>query len=331
MPEGHASIRYLGLSSVRVTESAALASAKMIGCGDERKADEAAVAAMIDALNELDIDGTVRIGTDESQETMSLKPGTKVGIGKHQKVDVALMPVEGPSIVARGAPNGMSIIAMTEPGGFLHPPDIYMEKIAVGEGLPEDVVSLDETPEKNLTALAKAKGRSVSEIIACILDRPRNSELIKQVRAAGARVLLISDGDVSGAMATIWPGSQIDILMGIGSAPQGVLAAAALSSMGGQMQCRFVFRDQEDRKLVEKSDIGDPDKIFNTQELASGDITFAATGVTNGHILSGVGLRHGVPTTQSIVMRRSTGILRVIESFHGFAERPHLRRNHSGD
>ena len=327
MPEGHSSIRYLGLSSVRVTESAALASARLIGCGDERKADEAAVVAMTESLNGIDIDGTVRIGTDDSEVGASLMSGAKVGIGTQQKVDVALMPVEGPSIVARGAPNGMSIIAMTEPNGFLNPPDIYMEKIAVGEGLPDDVVSLNEPPLKNLTELAKAKGRDVSEIIACVLDRPRNNELIKQIREAGARVLLISDGDVSGALATIWPESQIDILMGIGSAPQGVLAAAALSTMGGQMQCRFVFRDKDDRRLVETSGIKDPDRIFDTQDLASGDVTFAATGVTNGHILSGVRLKRGVLTTQSLVMRKSTGILRVIESFHGFADRPHSPRS----
>ena len=326
MPEGHTSIRYLGLSSVRVTESAALSSARLIGCGDERKADEAAVLAMSEALNELDIAGTVRIGTEDTNETASLKSGTKVGIGTQQKIDVALMPVEGPSIVARGAPNAMSIIAMTEPNGFLNPPDIYMEKLAIGEGLPNEIVSLDETPEKNLQQLAKSKGRNVSDIVACVLDRPRNNELITKIREAGARVLLISDGDVSGALATIWPGSQIDILMGIGSAPQGVLAAAALSCMGGQMQCRFVFRDKDDRLQVERAGIEDPDRIFHTQDMASGDVTFAATGVTNGHILNGVQLKHGVLTTQSIVMRRSTGILRVIESFHGFADRLHYRR-----
>ena len=326
MPEGHTSIRYLGLSSVRVTESAALASAKLIGCGDERKADEAAMTAMSEALNELDIDGTVRIGTDNMNETASLKPGTKVGIGTQQKIDVALMPVEGPSIVARGAPNGMSIVAMTEPNGFLNPPDIYMEKLAIGEGLSDNVVSLDETTEKNLKELAKAKGRDVGNIVACVLDRPRNNELITKIREAGARVLLISDGDVSGALATIWPGSQIDILMGIGSAPQGVLAAAALSSMGGQIQCRFVFRDKDERLQVEQAGIDNPGRIFHTQDMASGDVTFAATGVTNGHILAGVQLKHGVMTTQSIVMRRSAGILRVIESLHGFADRPHYRR-----
>lgn len=329
MPEGHKSIRYLGLSSARVTESAALASSRLTGCGDERKTDGAAITAMAEALNELDIDGTIRIGTEDTQEAASLKPGSKIGIGTQQKVDVALMPIEGPSIVARGAPNGMSIIALTEPNGFLNTPDIYMEKIAIGEGLPNDVVSLDKTPEKNLTELAKAKDRDVSQIIACVLDRQRNSDLIKQIRDAGARVLLISDGDVSGAIATIWPESQIDILMGIGSAPQGVLAAAAFSTMGVQMQCRFVFRDKDDRRLVEKSGIEDPDRIFHTQDLASGDITFAATGVTNGHILAGVRSKRGVLATQSIVMRRSTGILRVIESFHGFAERPHIRRTSS--
>jgi len=327
MPEGHSSIRYLGLSSVRVTESAALESSRLIGCGDERKTDEAAVTAMAEALNALDIDGTVRIGTEDTETVVSLKSGTKVGVGTQQRVDVALMPVEGPSIVARGAPNGMSIIAMTEPNGFLNPPDIYMEKLAIGEGLPKDSVSLEEAPAKNLSELAKAKGREVTEIIACVLDRPRNNELIKKIRETGARVLLISDGDVSGAMATVWPESQIDILMGIGSAPQGVLAAAALSSMGGQMQCRFVFRDKDDRRLVEKAGIDDPDRIFHTQDLASGDVTFAATGVTNGHILSGVRLKRGVLATQSLVMRKSTGILRVIESFHGFADRPHHRRS----
>ena len=324
MPEGHASIRYLGMSSVRVTEAAALASALLVGCGDERKADEAAVTAMNEALNELDIDGTIRIGVDDG-EGAPLTPGTKVGVGTQQKVDVALMPVEGPSIVARGAPNGMSIIALTEPGGFLNPPDIYMEKIVVGGGLPDDVVSLDEAPGKNLQSLAKAKGCGVGDLVACILDRPRNSELIVKTREAGARVMLISDGDVSGALATTWPESSIDILMGIGSAHQGVLAAAALSCMGGQMQGRLVFREKAERDQAERAGIGEPDKIFRTQDMASGDITFAATGVTNGHILNGIRRKYGVRVSQSIMMRRSTGILRVVDSFHGFAERSHDR------
>ncbi|MEQ8193333.1 MAG: class II fructose-bisphosphatase [Rhodospirillales bacterium] len=322
MPEGHASIRYLGMSSVRVTEAAALASALLVGCGDERKADEAAVTAMSEALNELDIAGTVKIGSDEGTP---LAPGTKVGVGTHQKVDVALMPVEGPSIVARGAPNGMSIIALTEPGGFLNAPDCYMEKIAVGSGLPEDVVSLDDSPEKNLKSLAKAKNRKVGDLVACFLDRPRNSELIAKTREAGARVMLISDGDVSGALATTWPDSNIDILMGIGSAHQGVLAAAAMSCMGGQMQGRLVYREKAERDQAEQAGIKDPDRIFRTNDLASGDITFAATGVTSGHILNGVGRKYGVRVSQSIMMRRSAGNLRVIDSFHGFAERSHDR------
>lgn len=310
------SIRYLGLSSVRVTEAAAIASARLIGCGDESNIEEAASTAMIKTLNELDIDGTIKISADEIKESDSLKLGSKVGSGNEQKVDVALMPVEGASIIARGAPNGMSIVAMTEPKGFLNAPNIYMDKIAVGDNLPNDIISLEETPSKNLKELSKAKNCDVNEIIACVLDRPRNSELIKKIRETGARVLLISDGDVSAAIATVWSDSQIDILMGIGSAPQGVLAAAVLSTMGGQLQCRFVLRDKNDRNLLEKSGIKDPNQIFNTQDLASGDITFAATGITNGHILSGVQSKRGVLSTQSIVMRRSTGILRVIESYH---------------
>ncbi len=324
MPEGRASIRYLGLSSVRVTESAALECARLIGCGDERKADHAANAGMAEALNELDIEGTICIGIND--DASGLKPGTKVGSGILQKVDVALMPVEGPSIVARGAPNGMSIIAMTEPGGFLNAPDIYMEKLAVGEGLPEDVVNLDESPANNIKELAKAKACEPENIVACVLDRPRNSELIAKIREAGARVLLISDGDVSGAMATIYPGTNIDILMGIGGAQQGVLAAAALSCMGGQIQCRFVFRDKDDQKLAKQAGIDDSGKIYRTQDLVSGDMTFAATGVTSGHILSGVQRKYGVLSSQSIVMRRSTGILRIIDSLHGFADRPHYHR-----
>ncbi|OHC73851.1 MAG: fructose-bisphosphatase, class II [Rhodospirillales bacterium RIFCSPLOWO2_12_FULL_58_28] len=318
MPELTVCGRNLAMDAVRVTETAARAATLFMGRGDERAADRAAVNAMHEALDSLDIDGVIRIGESAGNEDAQLVVGGRVGNGNGPKVDVALMPLEGPTIIAKGEPNGLSVIAMTETGGFLDIPDIYMDKIAIGGGLPADIIDLDEAPEKNLGELAKAKRVDVRELVVCILDRPRHSNLIAKVRAAGARIILIADGDISGVIATAWPASGIDIYMGIGGAPQGVLSAAALSCVGGRMQGRLVIRDDADRKRAAQSGVKEFDRKYTVGDMASGDVTFAATGVTNGAILSGVRVRHGCAVTRSMIIRSMTGTLRFVEAHHKF-------------
>ncbi len=314
--------RNLAMDAVRVTEAAARAAAHLMGHGDERAVDEAAARAMDEALTALAIDGTVRVGEPNSGGDSPLCVGARVGSGEGPKTDVALMPLEGPTIVAKGEPNGMSVIAMTEDGGLLQVPDCYMDKIAVGAGLPDGVVDLDETPERNLKELAKARGVGVGDLVVCILDRPRHSQMIAQVRAAGARIMLIGDGDVSGVLATTSPDSGVDIYMGIGGAPQGVLAAAALRCSGGSIQGRLAFRDDTERSRVAAANGSmDLDRKYGQEDMAKGDVTFAATGVTNGAMLRGVRSRRGVTVTESLVMRSMTGTIRYVKAHHQYASR----------
>lgn len=311
--------RNLALETVRVTEHAALASARLTGKGDEKAADQAAVDAMRRALNGLEIEGTVVIGEGERDEAPMLYIGEKVGSGNGPKVDIALDPLEGTTICATGGPNALSVIAMAEHGKFLNAPDVYMDKIAVGPGLPEGVVDLDNAVETNLKELAKAKNCEVEDMVALILDRPRHEELIAKTREAGARIRLISDGDVAGVIATARPDTGIDIYMGTGGAPEGVLAAAALRAIGGQMQGRLLFRNDVERGRAQRMGITDLNRKYNLTDLAAGDVVFAATGVTDGAMLRGV-RRDGDHTfvTESLVMRSKTGTVRHLITEHNF-------------
>jgi fructose-1,6-bisphosphatase II / sedoheptulose-1,7-bisphosphatase len=310
--------RNLALEAVRVTEAAALSASRLMGRGDEKAADQAAVDAMRNALNSLEIDGTVVIGEGERDEAPMLYIGEKVGKGG-PKTDIALDPLEGTTITAKGGNNALAVIAMAEKGGFLNAPDVYMDKIAVGAGLPHDLVDLDETPEKNLTELSKALKKDLSDLLVCILDRPRHEELIRSVRAAGARIMLISDGDVSGVIATSEPNSGVDIYIGSGGAPEGVLAAAALRCIGGFIQGRLLFRNDDERKRAARWNIEDLDRKYDLMDLASGNVMFAATGVTDGAMVDGVRRFADRATTYSIIMRSKTGTVRRIETHHNFA------------
>jgi len=309
--------RNLALEAVRVTEAAALAASRLMGRGDEKAADQAAVDAMRSALNSLAIDGTVVIGEGERDEAPMLYIGEQVGAGG-PKIDIALDPLEGTTITAKGAQNALAVIAMAEAGGFLNAPDVYMDKIAVGPGLPDQVVDLDVGPEENLKQLAKAKRMEIPDLVACILDRPRHTELISRVRAAGARIMLISDGDVSGVISTARPDSGVDIYMGSGGAPEGVLAAAALRCIGGQMQGRLLFRNDNERGRARRLGISDLNRKYGLQDLAKGDVMFAATGVTDGTMLRGVRRGADIATTHSMVMRSKSGTVRVVEAQHNW-------------
>ena len=310
--------RNLALEAVRVTEAAALASSRWMGRGDEKAADQAAVDAMRNALNSLSIDGTVVIGEGERDEAPMLYIGEKVGSGQGPKIDIALDPLEGTTITAKGGPNALTVIALAEEGGYLNSPDVYMDKVAVGGGLPEGIVDLDNSPEQNLKNLAEAKGKRITDVVACILDRPRHMDLIKAVRDTGARILLISDGDVSGVMATSQDDSGIDIYLGSGGAPEGVLAAAALRCIGGQFQGRLLFRNNDERERASRCGITDFDRKYEILDLAAGNVMFAATGVTDGTMLRGVRFSATGATTQSMVMRSLSGTVRVIEATHNF-------------
>jgi len=313
--------RNLALEVVRVTEAAALSSARLMGRGDERAADQAAVDAMRQAFNGLAIAGTVVIGEGERDEAPMLYIGEKVGTGKGPQVDIALDPLEGTTICANGGPNALSVIAIAERGKFLHCPDTYMEKIAVGPA-GRGVIDLDKSPTENLKALAEAKGQRVEDLTVIILYRSRHESLIQEVRQAGARIRLISDGDVSAAIATTKPETGIDILMGIGGAPEGVLAAAALRSVDGDMQGRLKPRNQQEVERAQAMGIKDINKKYSIEELAGGDVMFAATGVTDGDYLKGVHFFGGGATTQSVVMRSKTRTVRVIDATHYFAFKP---------
>ncbi|MEQ9171951.1 MAG: class II fructose-bisphosphatase [Rhodospirillales bacterium] len=309
--------RNLALEAVRVTEAAAVAAMAHLGGGDERAADEAAVKAMMDSLDTLMVDGTVRMGEGEEGEVADLYTGQKLGTGGAPKADVAVLALEGKSIIARGGYNALSVIALAEDGGFMSVPNIYMEKIAVGPDLPKDVVDLDADPAENLAALAKAKKVKVSDLVVCMLDRPRHAQIVAKVREAGARIRLILDGDVSGVVATALPGSGVDIFLGSGRATQGVLAAAALRGLGGQMQSRLIVRNDDETARLRKAGVKDPQRKYGLTDMASGNVTFAATGVTTGPMLSGVQFPgRGMATTHSLVVRSKTLTLRYIEGHH---------------
>jgi fructose-1,6-bisphosphatase II / sedoheptulose-1,7-bisphosphatase len=307
--------RILTIEIARVTEAAAIAAATLRGRGNEKQADQLAVDAMRTALNDIEMDGMVVIGEGERDEAPMLYIGEKVGLGKGPKIDIALDPLEGTTLCAKAMPDSLAVIAMAEGGSLLHAPDCYMSKIAIGPGYPDGVVDLDADPADNIKALAKAKGVEPSQITACILDRPRHAELIAKVREAGAGIRLITDGDVAGVIHTTDPDNTgIDIYMGVGGAPEGVLAAAALRCIGGQMQGRLVFNKPDDRERARKMGVKDPDAKFSLTEMASGDVMFAATGVTDGSMLSGVKFGVSHITTDTVVMRSATGTVRWIKN-----------------
>jgi fructose-1,6-bisphosphatase class II len=312
--------RNLALEAIRVTEAAALSCARLTGRGDEKAADQAAVDAMRRAFDALAIDGTVVIGEGERDEAPMLYIGEKVGSGG-PKVDIALDPLEGTTICATGAPNALAVIAMADGGNLLHCPDTYMAKIATGPD-GKGVVDLDKSPTENLHALAEAKRCKVEDLTAIILSRPRHEALIQEVRKAGARIRLIGDGDVAAAIATTKKETGIDLLLGIGGAPEGVLAAAALRCVGGEFQGRLAPRNDEEIERAKQMGVTNIKKKFQIEELAAGDVMFAATGVTDGDYLRGVHFFPGGATTQSVVMRSKTKTVRVINATHYFEHKP---------
>ena len=311
--------RVLVLEMVRVTEAAAGAASKLIGRGDEKAADAAAVEAMRKAFDTLYMDGTVVIGEGERDEAPMLFIGEKVGgaPGKGPKIDIALDPLEGTTITAKAGPNALAVLAAAEEGCLLNAPDVYMDKLAVGPGYPEGVIDLAKTPTENVKAVAAAKGVQPGDIIVCVLDRPRHAELIAELRGLGCGVVLIGDGDVAGVIAVTDEDTTIDMYMGQGGAPEGVLAAAALRCVGGQFNGRLVFRNDDEKARAAKWGIDDLDRIYTRDDLVKGDCIFAATGVTSGSLLEGVKyLRDGRMTTESVVMRASSGTVRWIKGEH---------------
>ena len=303
--------RVLVLEVARVAEAAAIAAARLRGRGAEKAADKAAVDAMRSELSKLAIRGTVVIGEGEMDEAPMLYIGEKVGSGEGPEVDIAVDPLEGTTICAKAMPNALAVLAMSESGGLLHAPDMYMNKIAIGPGYAPDLVDLDASPEENLKALAKAKGVPVSDITACILDRPRHAELIAAVRAAGAAVQLIPDGDIAGVIWTTDPDETgIDIYLGSGGAPEGVLAAAALRCIGGQIQGRLMPANEEERARAATMGISDINRKFKLEDMAAGDVIFSATGVTDGSLLDGVHFDGDYAEVDSIVMRSKSGTVR---------------------
>lgn len=306
--------RTLVLEVGRVTEGAAIAAAKLRGRGDVKAADKAATDAMRKELGRINIDGLVVIGEGEMDEAPMLYIGEKVGTGQGPAVDIAVDPLEGTTICAKAMPNALAVLAIAERGGLLHAPDMYMEKIAVGPGLPEGVIDLDAAPADNIHAIAKAKGVAVEEITACILDRPRHAELIAAVRATGAAVQLIPDGDIAGVIwTTDSEQTGIDIYLGSGGAPEGVLAAAALQCIGGQMQGQLLPMKDEERQRAEKMG-ADVNRKYSIDDMASGDVIFSATGVTDGSLLEGVHFRGDFAETETVVMRSQTGTVRRVKT-----------------
>ncbi|EJL21798.1 class II fructose-bisphosphatase [Novosphingobium sp. AP12] len=311
--------RVLVLEMVRVTEAAAIAASHLIGRGDEKAADHAAVEAMRKAFDTLYMDGTVVIGEGERDEAPMLFIGEKVGgaPGKGPKIDIALDPLEGTTITAKAGPNSLAVLAAAEEGGLLNAPDVYMDKLAVGPGYPEGIIDLDKTPTENVKAVAAAKGVKPEDIIVCVLDRPRHEALIAELRGLGCGVVLIGDGDVAGVIAVTDEDTTIDMYMGSGGAPEGVLAAAALRCVGGQFNGRLLFRNDDERARARKWGIEDLNKVYKLHDLAKGDCIFAATGVTSGSLLEGVKRRKGGKmTTESVVMRASSGTVRWIKGEH---------------
>ena len=311
--------RILVLEMVRVTEAAAVAASKLIGRGDEKAADAAAVEAMRKAFDELYMDGTVVIGEGERDEAPMLYIGEKVGgaPGKGPKIDIALDPLEGTTITAKAGPNSLAVLAAAGEGDLLNAPDVYMDKLAVGPGYPDGIIDLAKSPTENVKAVAEAKGVAPGDIIVCVLDRLRHADLIAELRALGCGVVLIGDGDVAGVIAVTDEDTTIDMYMGQGGAPEGVLAAAALRCVGGQFNGRLVFRNDDEKARAAKWGIEDLDRIYTRDDLVKGDCIFAATGVTSGSLLEGVKYRRdGKMTTESVVMRASSGTVRWIKGEH---------------
>lgn len=309
--------RILTLELVRVTERAAVAAARLRGRGDEKAADQVAVDAMRSELNRLPIRGTVVIGEGERDEAPMLYIGEEVGTGEGPGVDIALDPLEGTTICAKNLPNSLAVIAIAEKGSLLNAPDVYMDKIAIGPGYPAGTIDLDAAPADNIAALARAKGVPIEEITACILDRPRHHRLIEAVRATGAAIRLIGDGDVAGVIHTTDPDETgIDIYIGSGGAPEGVLAAAALRCIGGQMQGRLLLDSDEKLERAARMGIDDPARVYRAEEMARGDVLFSATGVTDGNMLAGVKFARDYIQTHTIVMRSSSGTVREIKARH---------------
>lgn len=309
--------RVLSIEIARVTERAAVAAALWRGRGDEKAADQAAVDAMRRELNKMHIAGRIVIGEGERDMAPMLFIGEEVGTGEGPGVDIALDPLEGTTICAKNLPNALTVIAVAAKGSLLNAPDVYMEKIAIGPGYPPGVVSLRRSASENLTALAEAKGVPVSQVTACILDRPRHAQLIEEIRALGAAIRLIGDGDVAGVIHTTDPEETgIDVYMGIGGAPEGVLAAAALRCMGGQMEGRLQLNTNEKRARAEEMGVHDPYRIYTLDDLASGDVIFAATGVTDGNLLNGVRMYANRIETHTLVMRSYSRTVRHIRARH---------------
>ena len=311
--------RVLVLEMVRVTEAAAIAASKWIGRGDNDAADAAAVEAMRTAFNDLPFDGTVVIGEGERDEAPMLFIGEKVGCCEPgaPKIDIALDPLEGTTITATAGPNALAVLAIAEEGCLLNAPDVYMEKLAIGPGYPEGTIDLNRSPADNVRALARAKGCDPTDIRACVLDRPRHQAIIDDLRALGCAIQLIPDGDVAGVIAVTDPATGIDVYMGTGGAPEGVLAAAALRCVGGQMQGRLLFRNDDEKARAARWGVTDLDRVYKLEDMARGDCIFAATGVTDGSLLEGVH-RHkgGCISTESIVMRASSGTVRRVRTEH---------------
>jgi fructose-1,6-bisphosphatase II len=315
--------RNIGLEAVRLTEAAAMASARLMGRGDEKAADQAAVDAMRKAFNQMNIRGTIVIGEGERDEAPMLYIGEKVGRGAAEdpEVDIALDPLEGTTLTATGGPNALSVIAMADKGNLLNAPDTYMDKIAVGPSA-KGAIDLEKSPSQNLRAIADRKGLYVDDLTVIILNRPRHEKLIAEVRATGARIKLIGDGDVSAAIATCFPEAGVDVLMGIGGAPEGVIAAAAIRCMGGDMQGRLKPRNDKEIERAKKMGIADVNKVFGVEEMARGHVVFAASGVTSGDFLRGVRFFKGGAETNSVVMRSKSRTIRYIQSRHHFEHKP---------
>jgi fructose-1,6-bisphosphatase II / sedoheptulose-1,7-bisphosphatase len=312
----HVLDRVLVLEMVRVTEAAAISASRLIGRGDEKAADAAAVEAMRAALNELPFDGTVVIGEGERDEAPMLYIGEKVGSAQNggPKIDIALDPLEGTTITAKAGPNALAVLAIAEEGCLLNAPDTYMEKLAIGPGYLAGTIDLNRSPSDNVRSIANAKGVEPKDIVACVLDRPRHEDIIRELRELGCGIRLIPDGDVAGVIATTDPDTGIDVYMGTGGAPEGVLAAAALRCVGGQMQGRLVFRNDDEVARAHRWGIEKLDQIYTLEEMAKGDCIFAATGVTDGSLLRGVHRRSNCVTTESVVMRASTGTVRRVST-----------------
>ena len=304
--------RSLVLDAVWATEAAAIAAWQLVGRGDEKAADQAAVDAMRTALNGLNIDGVVVIGEGERDEAPMLYIGEKVGAGNGPSIDIALDPLEGTTLTAKAMANALAVMAWAPAGTMLHAPDTYMDKIAVGPGFSPGVVDLDQPPAANIEALAKAKGVSPSEVTACVLDRPRHADIIASLRSIGTRVHLITDGDVAGVIHTADPETGVDIYLGQGGAPEGVLACAALKCVGGQFQGRLVFRNADERGRAERLGLTDFDKKYDLHEMVRGPAIFAATGVTKGALLDGVRFKDGFVHTHSLVMDSASGTVREV-------------------